>query len=65
MIEDINTKLNDINLENKFNDTNLVYKNIEKISANQSYSFSYLKRCFITLFITMLSLKVFNIKKDL
>jgi hypothetical protein len=65
MIDDINTKLHDINIENKFNDTNLVSKNIEKISHSQSSSFSYLKRCFITLFISMLAIRVNIIKTGL
>ncbi len=65
MIDDINTKLNDINIENKFNDTNLVSKNFEKISNTQTSSFSYLNRCFISLFITMLALRVYIINIDL
>jgi hypothetical protein len=49
MISDIEEKLNEINIENQFSDTNLVAANIKQITIKQQKEFSYVKKCFVIL----------------
>ena len=65
MIDDIDNKLDDINRDNKFNDTNLVAVNIEKISKNQSITYSYFNKSFFTLFFILVFIKVDIINLDM
>jgi hypothetical protein len=60
MINEIDHKLNEINIENQFSDTNMVTSSIEKITKKEKTKFYYIYRCFLILFLILFSLRVCN-----
>jgi len=60
MITDIQEKLNVINIENQFSDTNLVSSNIKLITNKQQSGFSYVSKCFLILLSILFITRVAN-----
>lgn len=58
MINEIDRQLSEINNQSNFSDTNLVVKNIEKISKKEKTKFSYIYKCFLVLILILFILRV-------
>jgi MFS family permease len=60
MINEIDSRLQEVNYKNQFSDTNLVQNNLAEISKKQKTKSSYISICFIILFLTLFSIRVCN-----
>ncbi len=60
MINEIDQKLDELNTSSNFSDTNLVAKNIDKLSKKEKTKFSYIYKCFLVLILTLFCLRVLN-----